>query len=97
MSKPVYNKSFLMESTDLRRVLDNVVWGRLVPVLEGAVEEEEEEGRFGKGIDVFGLMSAVSVEIMSGYAVGSAGGTDLVRPGKEAERERVGVPLWLSW
>jgi cytochrome P450 len=80
MVSNVFSKSYLTGSGDFQRLAAIISFERFLPVLSEAAEK-------GTSLDVYGLACAVGTEFMSAYQVGSANGVDLVRKGKEKERE----------
>ncbi|KAF2096004.1 cytochrome P450 [Rhizodiscina lignyota] len=80
MVSQIYSKSYLLRSDDFEGCVREVIFERLMPVLDDAVGKEE-------GLDVYAIGSAVGAEIVSTYAFGTAKGLDIVRKGKEKVRK----------
>jgi len=77
----IYSKSYLFGSSEFQKLAKICVLDRLLPVLE-------EAARADISIDIYSLGCGFGAEFFSGYAFGSSFGLDLVRRGREDERER---------
>jgi Cytochrome P450 len=75
----VYSKSFILASPDFQRMSHVILYERLLPHFD-------ESSETGRGVDVFELSYALSVEFMSAYQVGTGHNLDIVRKGTEARR-----------
>jgi cytochrome P450 len=75
----IYSKSYIMGSVDFQRLSQVMVFDRLLPVFDDAAKT-------GGSVDIFGLMVAMSAEVISLYEFGPANCMNIVSLGREKER-----------
>ena len=79
MTSHVYSKSYLLSSVDFQILSRDLLFERLLPVLDDAAQT-------GQVVDMYELACAVGAEFLVAYQMGIANGLDIVRKGREHER-----------
>jgi cytochrome P450 len=73
----IWNKSFLLQSSNFAALCDDICLERLLPILESG----------GEGVDIFEIGCALGAEFISTFEFGTGNGMDIVRVGREKERK----------
>lgn len=75
----VYSKSFLQSSSDLRELSREIIFGRLLPIIESSADDRTP-------LDVFDLNLASTMDLMTAYAFGFSNSTNFLQdPGSRRE------------
>lgn len=75
----VYSKSFLQSSSDLHELSREIIFGRLLPIIESSADDRTP-------LDVFDLNLASTMDLMTAYAFGFSNSTNFLQdPGSRRE------------
>lgn len=72
MMSNVYSKSFLQSSSDLRKLSQEIIFGRLLPIIESSAADRTP-------LDVFDLNLASTMDLMTAYVFGFSNSTNFLQ------------------